>query len=237
MLLLLGCHGLVRDPADLQEAVYHLFDEFSPFCPAVLGEYGVAPLVGLVYPRRHSARGLSESVDLLQPVFYRIAPLETRSEFAHLFDELFRLSFLDIGRQIFYVRPPADAEAYGVVRFYLDVLDVHPVSEIHQNKSLPVHLGDRSRNADRIEAVLIELIEAPVLLSDDEDHPLARSDLFASARLLYLIYSHVDRSTRRKYYVVYRYYYHFCPFPFPAASFRPPFRYSKGASQRRLQSS
>ena len=143
LFLLLRAHGFIGDTAYLKEVIQDFLDHFSSLLPAVLSKNRVSLLIIYLKPRRQSAGCSLDSIDLVQPVLYRIRPFETCGKISHLLLEVLDLLSLDIRLQVLYVASSGYLQAYGVIRMYRNAFNIHSVL-----------------SADRYIALLIDLCNA-----------------------------------------------------------------------------
>ena len=208
VLFLLGSHGLVGDAADLHEAVKSLLDELSAPLSAVFSEDSVTFVVRYVHPRRHDAGRSFERVDLPQPVLSRVRPVEAGRKPSHLLEHAVELFLLDAFAHVLNVVSSGHGESYRLIVADLDVLDVDPVARADHDISLVIYFDDLPGDTYRVKALRSEVPVALVVLRNDKNHPLTDSESPVARVPSHLIGVEVYVGVRRKYHVVYRYYYH-----------------------------
>ena len=209
ILLLLGGIRLVGDAGDFHELIQRLFDQFRPPGPAVLGQDGIALLIGDLQQGRHDAGGHADGIDLFDKILRRLRPLKASGIAAHLPDE--RLELFLLLRRVKVLRIPAAGghEPDGMVGINTHILQIHAVLCADHAIAVLVEFCDVSGNADGVEVALGQLRVSLVLLCHDHNDLFPDGDAARPGVPAQLIERIKQRGVGREDHIIGRYNYHF----------------------------
>ena len=149
---------LLAELYHLEILVDELFQLLRALGSAVLSKDGVALLVGGVDPWRHSRCDLAEGLPLIDPDAGRLSPLQILTELSHGNLDGLHLLLCFGSIEVIDLITAGHFKVDMVSRRHAHTSEIHAVFALHDQIARLIDLCDGRGEANRVEAVALELV-------------------------------------------------------------------------------